>query len=218
MQRPSCPWCGGQKFVTGQCVGSEGPAPYFVPTQTRRFRFKMGVSLTASFSACLACGHLWGAVAPGSLRSFIEQYGTEVLKQDLACHDASRRPASGHTSLVRRSCSDSAGPPSQQRSSTTWPIRCSDFSSSRASPLGRIQGIMGFDVIGEITDIEIFAVGSAIRELARLRRIYGPGRWRKRKGIGRVRLEDGSSYSVELHWYKAPWDWPRRDENQAVIE
>jgi hypothetical protein len=40
---------------------------------------------------------------------------------------------------------------------------------------------MDFEVIGEITDVETFATGTSIRELPRLRRVYGPGRWRKRK-------------------------------------
>ena len=39
--------------------------------------------------------------------------------------------------------------------------------------------------------------------LRRLRRIYGRGRWRKRKGIARVRLSDGSIHLAELHWYEA---------------
>ena len=62
---------------------------------------------------------------------------------------------------------------------------------------------MSFDVIGEISNVETFAIGSAIRELPRLRRIYGAGRWRKCKGLGRVRLEDGSISSAELRWYEA---------------
>lgn len=41
---------------------------------------------------------------------------------------------------------------------------------------------MRFDILREMTDIETFATGSAIRELRRLRKIYGRGRWRKRKG------------------------------------
>jgi hypothetical protein len=48
---------------------------------------------------------------------------------------------------------------------------------------------MYFRILGEITHVETFAIGSSIRELARLRRLYGRGRWRKRKGIARVRLE-----------------------------
>jgi hypothetical protein len=62
---------------------------------------------------------------------------------------------------------------------------------------------MQFEIIGEISQIETFAVGSRIREIARLRRIYGRGRWRKRKGIARVRLADGSLHLAELHWYEA---------------
>jgi hypothetical protein len=62
---------------------------------------------------------------------------------------------------------------------------------------------MRFEILGEISDIETFATGSGIREIARLRRIYGRGRWRKRKGVARVRLSDGSIHLVELHWYEA---------------
>ena len=62
---------------------------------------------------------------------------------------------------------------------------------------------MDFEVVGDITDIETFATGRSIRELARLRRLYGRGRWRKRKGIARIRLPDGTVYQVELHWYEA---------------
>lgn len=51
---------------------------------------------------------------------------------------------------------------------------------------------MRFEILGEISEIETFALGSRIREVGRLRRTYGRGRWRKRKGLARVRLEDGS--------------------------
>lgn len=34
------------------------------------------------------------------------------------------------------------------------------------------------EVISEITDIEIIAVGNSIRELDRLQKKYGRGRWR----------------------------------------
>jgi hypothetical protein len=62
---------------------------------------------------------------------------------------------------------------------------------------------MRFELLGEIFDIETFATGSSIREIARLRRIYGRGRWRKRKGVARVRLSDGTVHLAELHWYEA---------------
>ena len=83
MERPSCPRCGGEKFVGGQCVGGEGPAWQFAPNQIRSFRLKAGVWLTTGFSACLSCGHLWGAVDPNALRSFLLKYGNELAKQNL---------------------------------------------------------------------------------------------------------------------------------------
>jgi hypothetical protein len=62
---------------------------------------------------------------------------------------------------------------------------------------------MRFEIMGEISEVETFATTSGIREIARLRRVYGGGRWRKRKGIARVRLTDGSIHLAELHWYEA---------------
>ena len=62
---------------------------------------------------------------------------------------------------------------------------------------------MLFEILGEISEVETFAVGSGIREIARLRRRYGGGHWRKRKGIARIRLSDGSVHLAELHWYEA---------------
>lgn len=61
-----------------------------------------------------------------------------------------------------------------------------------------------FDAIfGEITDIEVIAAGAGVRDVARLRRLYGPGRWRKMKGIARVRLHNGDIRLAELHGYEA---------------
>jgi hypothetical protein len=62
---------------------------------------------------------------------------------------------------------------------------------------------MHFQVVGQIEQIETFATGSGIRELARLRKIYGRGRWRKRKGVATVKLGDGTTRLAELHWYEA---------------
>jgi hypothetical protein len=62
---------------------------------------------------------------------------------------------------------------------------------------------MYFEILGDITNVETFAIGSSIREIARLRKMYGRGRWRKRKGEARVRLEDGEERLAELHWYEA---------------
>jgi hypothetical protein len=62
---------------------------------------------------------------------------------------------------------------------------------------------MYFEIIGEITHIETIATGTSIREIARLRKLHGRGRWRKRKGVARVRLEDGAILRAEVHWYEA---------------
>jgi hypothetical protein len=62
---------------------------------------------------------------------------------------------------------------------------------------------MDFEFVGELTDIETIARGLGIRELPRLRRLYGKGRWRKMKGVARIRLRDGRIRLAELHWYEA---------------
>lgn len=62
---------------------------------------------------------------------------------------------------------------------------------------------MQLQVIGPITDIETIATSSGIRELARLRKRYGRGRWRKRKGVAEVRLANGEIVQAEVHWYEA---------------
>ena len=71
-------------------------------------------------------------------------------------------------------------------------------------PKGRYNiKIMNFKVVGDIADVESFAVGASIRELPRLRRAYGGSRWRKRNGNALVRLGDGETCKAEVHWYEA---------------
>jgi len=60
-----------------------------------------------------------------------------------------------------------------------------------------------FAIVGGIEDIETIAVGGRIRDIMRLRRQYGSGRWRKLKGVATVRLKDGSLRKAEVHWYEA---------------
>ena len=62
---------------------------------------------------------------------------------------------------------------------------------------------MFFEILGPIADIETFARGTSIRELPRLRKLYGKGRWRKRKGTASVRLPNGNMRTAEIHWYEA---------------
>ncbi len=60
-----------------------------------------------------------------------------------------------------------------------------------------------FEVVGEVAEVETFAARTAIRELARLRQVHGPGRWRKCKGVALVRLAGGVLCRAEVHWYEA---------------
>ena len=62
---------------------------------------------------------------------------------------------------------------------------------------------MAFDVVGEIRDIETIATGRGVYVRRYLDRTYGRGRWRKRKGIARVRLTDGTICEAEIHWFEA---------------
>ena len=62
---------------------------------------------------------------------------------------------------------------------------------------------MHFAVLSAIKSVETIAVGGRIREIMRLQKQYGPGRWRKRKGVAAVRLPGGSTRNAELHWYEA---------------
>jgi hypothetical protein len=62
---------------------------------------------------------------------------------------------------------------------------------------------MKFDIIDEIKYIETIAKGSRIRDLTRLKKIYGLGNWKKMKGIAHIRLLSGKVKLAELHWYEA---------------
>ncbi len=63
--------------------------------------------------------------------------------------------------------------------------------------------MLSFEIISDITDIETIAAGRGIRDLRRLQKQYGKGRWRKLKGVARVRLRSGRIRLAELHWYEA---------------
>ena len=62
---------------------------------------------------------------------------------------------------------------------------------------------MYFEIVCDIEKIEVIAVGGRIRDIMRLRKQFGSGRWRKLKGIVTVRIEDGSLRKAEVHWYEA---------------
>lgn len=59
------------------------------------------------------------------------------------------------------------------------------------------------NILGKITDPEIISNGVSLRVRRTLHKLYGPGRWRKLKGVARVRLPDGCVALAEVHWYEA---------------
>jgi hypothetical protein len=62
---------------------------------------------------------------------------------------------------------------------------------------------MQFEIVGAIANPQAIASGIGVRIRAYLRKAYGAGRWRKMKGIAKIRLPNGVLRVVELHWYEA---------------
>lgn len=62
---------------------------------------------------------------------------------------------------------------------------------------------MNFKIISEITNVENIATVSGIREINRLRKHQGNGRWRKMKGNETMLLNKITILNVELHQYEA---------------
>ena len=78
--------------------------------------------------------------------------------------------------------------------------------------------MMYFEIIGDITNIEIIATGSSIRDVARLRKQYGRGRWRKLKGVVMVRLANGTIRQAEIHWYEAHGIGRKKFKIKRILE
>ena len=51
---------------------------------------------------------------------------------------------------------------------------------------------MHFEIISKLESTETIARGTGIRELKRIKRFYGPGQWRKRKGVATIKYENGA--------------------------
>ena len=96
---------------------------------------------------------------------------------------------------------------------TSRPCQNDGGAASKSSDLQMSR----FEIIGPITEIETIAFGNSIRVIADLRRRYGQGNWRKRKGIATVRLRDGTMRDAELHWYEAHGIGRRRIKIKRVL-
>jgi hypothetical protein len=77
---------------------------------------------------------------------------------------------------------------------------------------------MYLDIIGEIEQVETIAVGGRIRDIMRIRKQYGPGRWRKLKGVARVRLQSGRICKAEIHWYEAQGIGRRKMKIKRIVD
>ena len=61
---------------------------------------------------------------------------------------------------------------------------------------------MTFELLSQIVDVEVIARGGSVRRRAVLRKEFGPGQWRKLKGLATVRLANGRVQRAEIHWYE----------------
>ena len=77
---------------------------------------------------------------------------------------------------------------------------------------------MHFRMISELSQVETIATGTGIREIARLRKTYGRGRWRKRKGTADLQLPNGVLVRAELHWYEATGIGKREFKIKQILE
>jgi hypothetical protein len=59
-------------------------------------------------------------------------------------------------------------------------------------------------IIGEVGSVETIARGRGIRELRRLKKVYGGKNWRKKKGVANIAFgATGKVMPAEIHWYEA---------------
>ena len=77
---------------------------------------------------------------------------------------------------------------------------------------------MHFEIIGEIEEIETMAIGGRIRDIMRLQKQFGRGKWRKLKGVAQVKLQSGHIRKAELHWYEAQGIGKRKMKIKKFLE
>jgi hypothetical protein len=75
-----------------------------------------------------------------------------------------------------------------------------------------------FEIIGEIEEIETMAIGGRIRDIMRIQKQFGQGRWRKLKGVAQVKLQSGHIRKAELHWYEAHGIGKRKMKIKKFLE
>ena len=64
---------------------------------------------------------------------------------------------------------------------------------------------MHFEIIGDIENVEALAAGGRIRDIMRIQKQYGPGRWRMLKCVAKVREKEhlktfaGSQLQIQIY-------------------
>jgi len=76
----------------------------------------------------------------------------------------------------------------------------------------------GFELLSELSAIEIIAVNLSVRERDKLKSQFGGHRWRKLKGIASVRFPSGEIYKAEIHWYEAHGVGRRKMKVKCILE
>jgi hypothetical protein len=77
---------------------------------------------------------------------------------------------------------------------------------------------MDFEIRSTISDVETIAKGNSIREIARLKKLYGKGRWMKRKGTALIKLSGQAPCLAEIHWYEAHGIGPKEYKIKRFLE
>lgn len=78
--------------------------------------------------------------------------------------------------------------------------------------------IEGFELISEISAIEIIAMNLSIRERDKLKAQFGDYCWKKLKGISHVRFPSGKIHKAEIHWYEAHGVGRRKMKIKHILE
>lgn len=97
------------------------------------------------------------------------------------------------------------------RELTDQELRSGAYRTPGATDVGLLDGsthpiksaAMALTLMGPILQVETIATGRGIRELPRLNKLHGKGRWRKRNGHAEVLLPDGTICRAEIRWYEA---------------
>ena len=75
-----------------------------------------------------------------------------------------------------------------------------------------------FELLNDVTDMELIAVNVSIRERKNLKARFGGRRWRKLKGVALVRFPNGEVRRAELHWYEAHGVGRRKMKVKRVLD